>query len=114
MTRTPDPRRQFRFAWRSTRQVARDVDAELAFHLARRVEELTSRGLSAEEARGEAAARFVNLEFTREYCRAEDDRRERETRHTTMIDELKQDLIDACEHSGRHQGSRWSRCSRWR
>src|SRR5690349_19678631 len=95
MTRTPDPPREFRFAWRSRRQVARDIDAELAFHLARRVEELMARGLSADEARREAASRFGNLEFTREYCRAEDDRRERETRHTTMIDELKQDLIYA-------------------
>src|SRR5678815_569433 len=94
MTRTPDPR-AFRFASRSSRQVARDVDAELAFHLARRVEELIARGLSADDARREAAARFGNLEFTRQYCRDEDDRRERETRHTTMIDELKQDLIYA-------------------
>src|SRR4029453_4070090 len=94
MTRTPDPR-EFRFASRSRRQVARDVDAELAFHLARRVEELTAHGLSADEARREAAARFGNLEFTREYCRDEDVRRERETRHTTMIDELTQDLIYA-------------------
>jgi putative ABC transport system permease protein len=95
MAPTPDPARGFRFAWRSKRQVARDVDAELAFHLARRVEELMSRGLPADEARREAASRFGNLEFTREYCRAEDDRRERETRHTTMIDELKQDLFYA-------------------
>jgi len=93
MSRTPRRRHEFRFAWRSKRQVARDVDAELAFHLARRVEELMARGLSADEARREAAARFGNIEFTREYCRAEDVRRERGTRHTTMIDELKQDLI---------------------
>ena len=81
--------------WRSTRQVTRDVDAELAFHLARRIDELMARGLSAEDARREAAARFGNLEFTRQYCRDEDVRRERETRHTTMIDELMQDLIYA-------------------
>jgi putative ABC transport system permease protein len=85
-------RRQFRFTWLNKRQVARDVDAELAFHLARRVEELMERGLSSEEARREAASRFGNLEYTRQYCRDEDVRRERETRHTTMIDELKQDL----------------------
>jgi predicted permease len=73
--------------------VASDVDAELAFHLARRVEELMERGLSPEEARREAASRFGNLEYTRQYCRDEDVRRERETRQTTMIDELKQDLV---------------------
>jgi predicted permease len=93
MTRGPAPKREFRFAWRSKHQVATDVDAELAFHLARRVDELVARGLSLDDARREAAARFGNLESTRQYCRDEDVRRERETRHTTMIDELKQDLI---------------------
>jgi predicted permease len=92
MSNTPGRRREFRFAWRSKRQVANDVDAELAFHLARRVDELVAKGLSADEARREAAARFGNIEFTRQYCRDEDARRERETRHTTMIDELTQDL----------------------
>src|ERR1043165_7155865 len=89
------PRREFRFAWRSKRQVVRDVDAELAFHLARRIDELIASGLSPEDARREAATRFGNLEFTRQYCRDEDVRRERDTRHTTMMDELKQDLIYA-------------------
>src|SRR5688500_9892642 len=92
---TPGPQREFRFTWLSKRQVARDVDAELAFHLARRVDELIERGLSPEDARREAAERFGNLEFTRQYCRDEDVRRERETRHTTMIDELKHDLVYA-------------------
>ena len=95
MSDRPGARRQFRFAWRSKRQVASDVDAELAFHMARRIEELMERGLSAEDARREAAERFGNLEYTRQYCRDEDVRRERETRHTTMIDELKQDLFYA-------------------
>jgi predicted permease len=95
MSDRPGARRQFRFAWRNKRQVATDVDAELAFHLARRIEELMERGLSADEARREAATRFGNLEYTRQYCRDEDVRRERETRHTTMIDELKQDLVYA-------------------
>jgi predicted permease len=71
------------------------VDAELAFHLARRVEELMANGLSADDARREAELRFGNLEFTRQYCRDEDVRRERTTRHSTMLDELRQDLIYA-------------------
>jgi predicted permease len=95
MSDTPGPARQFRFSWLSKRQVASDVDAELAFHLARRVDELIERGLSPEEARREAATRFGNLEFTRQYCRDEDVRRERETRKTTMLEELKQDLFYA-------------------
>ena len=71
------------------------MDAELAFHLARRIDELMAAGLSPEDARREAARRFGNLEFTRQYCRDEDVRRERATRHTTMFDELRQDLIYA-------------------
>ena len=81
--------------WRSTRRVTDEVDAELAFHIARRVDELIAQGLSPAEAQREAAQRFGNLEFTRQYCRDEDVRREREQRHTTMIDELKQDLLYA-------------------
>ena len=95
MSGRPKARRQFRFAWRTQRQVASDVDAELAFHLARRIDELMEAGLSAEDARREAGERFGNLEYTRRYCRDEDVRREREARHSTMIDELKQDLVDA-------------------
>jgi len=95
MPRGPGARREFRFAWRSQRQVASDVDDELAFHLARKTEELVAQGLSAADARREAEQRFGNLEYTRRYCRDEDVRREREARHTTMIDELKQDLVYA-------------------
>jgi len=95
MSGTPRGHREFRFAWRTQRQVTNDVDAELAFHLARRIEELTEAGLSPEDARRAAAERFGNLEYTRRYCRDEDVRRERETRHTTMIDELKHDLMYA-------------------
>jgi hypothetical protein len=95
MSDHPGARRQFRFAWRNKRQVASDVDAELAFHLARRVEELMERAFSTDDAHREAAARFGNLEYTRQYCRDEDVRRERETRHTTMLEELRQDLVYA-------------------
>ena len=95
MADTPHPHREFQLPWRNKRQVASDVDAELAFHIARRTEELVAQGYSADDARREAAERFGNLEYTRQYCRDEDVRRERETRHTTMIDELKQDLIYA-------------------
>ncbi|HEU4563676.1 MAG TPA: permease prefix domain 1-containing protein, partial [Gemmatimonadaceae bacterium] len=92
MTRPRGTRRAFRFPWRTTRQVAEEVDAELAFHLERRTEELMAAGLAPDDARREAAARFGDLEFTRRYCRGEDVRRERESRHMTMLHELRQDL----------------------
>ena len=82
MSDHPGARRQFRFAWRNKRQVASDVDAELAFHLARRVDELMERGLSADDAHREAAARFGNLEYTRQYCRDEDRIHKRSRFHT--------------------------------
>jgi len=91
----PGTRREFRFPWRSKRQVANDVDAELAFHLARKEEELMAAGLAAADARREAARRFGDLEYTRRYCRDEDVRRERESRHMTTMQELKQDLVYA-------------------
>ena len=88
-------RREFSFAWRTKRQVANDVDDELAFHLARKTEALVAKGYSPDDARREAERQFGNLEYTKQYCRDEDVRRERESRHTTMIDELKQDFIYA-------------------
>jgi hypothetical protein len=72
----PTPPRELHLPSRSKRRVASDVDAELAFHIARRTEELIEQGLSADEARREAAARFGNLEYTKQYCRDEDVRRE--------------------------------------
>jgi predicted permease len=95
MPRAPSPRHEFRFPWLTRRQVAADVDAELAFHLARKAEELMAAGLAADEARREAAQRFGDLEYTKRYCRDEDVRRERETRQMTIVQELKQDLAYA-------------------
>jgi len=88
-------RSQFRFPWRTRRQVTEDVDAELAFHLARKAEELVATGLAADDARREAERRFGDLEFTRRYCRDEDVRRERGTRHMTKLHEFRQDLVYA-------------------
>ena len=95
MSELPGGRREFRFAWRTKRQVTNDVDDELAFHLARKTEALIAMGFSPDDARREAERQFGNLEFTRQYCRDEDVRRERESRHTTMIDELRQDFVYA-------------------
>jgi predicted permease len=84
--------RFFRFPWRSRRQVALDVDGELRFHLDQMAADLQAAGLSETDARLEAARRFGDLAFTRDYCRAEDLRRERGRRHMTMLDELWLDL----------------------
>ncbi len=95
MSDLPGRRREFRFAWRTKRQVASEIDDELAFHLARKTEALIANGYAPADARHEAERQFGNLEYTRRYCRDEDVRREREARQTTMIDELKQDFVYA-------------------
>src|SRR5215210_3381871 len=84
-----------RFPWRTRRQFTDDVEDELAFHLARKAEELEARGMTADAARAEARKQFGNLEFTKTYCRDEDLRRERESRTSTMIQELRQDFTYA-------------------
>lgn len=47
---------------------ARDVDDEFAFHLEKRIEALVATGLSLEEARAQALAKFGDLERGRRAC----------------------------------------------
>ena len=88
----PDARRLFRLPWRSRRRVLDDIDDELTFHLEHVAAELRAAGWPDTDAKLEAIRRFGDLEFTRDYCRAEDLRREQEKRRMTLIDELRQDL----------------------
>jgi predicted permease len=89
----PDgPGRFFRLPWRTGTQVASEVDDELRFHLEMVTARLVAGGLSEAEARAEAIRQFGDLRFTRQYCRAEGQRREREKRRMTILDELRQDL----------------------
>ena len=89
---TPGGRRLFRWPWRSRRQVAADLDDELQFHIDHMAADLRAAGWSDADARHEAIRRFGDLELTRNYCRAEDLRREKERRRMTFLDELRQDL----------------------
>jgi hypothetical protein len=85
-------RRSFRLPWRSRRQIARDVDAELAFHLDMRARELAAAGLPIDEARRRARDEFGDVAFTRAYCRDLDERSERVTRLTDHVGEWRQDV----------------------
>ena len=80
------------FPWRSRTEIARDVDAELAFHLEMRVNELVAGGLAADEARRRAQEEFGDIEFTRKYCRRVDERTDRETRTADRLGEWRQDV----------------------
>jgi predicted permease len=90
--RPPGSRPLFRFPWRSRRQLASDVDEELRLHLDETSAALRAAGWSEADARVEAERRFGDLDYTRNYCRAEDLRREREKRRVTILEELRQDL----------------------
>jgi predicted permease len=72
--------------------VARELEDELRFHIDQAAAELEAAGWTAGEARAEAVRRFGDLEYTRKYCRVQDERREQETRRMTTFDELRQDL----------------------
>ena len=88
-------KRFFRLPWRSRATIARDVDAELAFHFEMRIAELRARGLDDDAARRQADAEFGDLEFTRAYCQREDATAAREERRADRIAEWRQDIVYA-------------------
>ncbi|MFI5227665.1 MAG: ABC transporter permease, partial [Gemmatimonadales bacterium] len=91
----PNPRRFFQFPWRSRSTIARDVDAELSFHFDMRIAELRARGLSDAAARRQAGVEFGDLEFTRLYCRRQDETAARDERRADRVAEWRQDAIYA-------------------
>ncbi|MFN2566452.1 MAG: ADOP family duplicated permease [Gemmatimonadaceae bacterium] len=88
MSRDPDPRRYRRFFGADPR---RDVDEELAFHVAMRVEEFKRGGMTAEEAEEAAMKRFGDLSHVRDECHELGRRRAARRRRAVRIDALRQD-----------------------
>jgi predicted permease len=97
-------RRTFRFPWRSRRQIARDLDAELAFHLEMRVRDLVAAGVPPREAERRAREEFGDLDFTRAYCLTMDERTDRAARLTDRFDGWRQDLHYAARTLRRSPG----------
>ncbi len=83
--------RFFRFPWRSADRNRRELDEELAFHLAERARELEVSGLPAPEAASRARREFGDLDGTRRYCLDEDRRAERGVRWSTLLAEAVHD-----------------------
>ncbi len=75
--------RYFRFPWRTARQIHREVDEELGYHLDLRTEELVRGGLTTDAARREALRQFGDLEGTRRSLKAQG--RHGETRRRTVM-----------------------------
>src|SRR4051812_35867558 len=86
----PDIRRVFRLGL--FRRAAAAVDEEFAFHLDMRTSELVSQGWEHEAARAEARRQFGDVDEARTFCKRTDERRERQTMRTELLDGLAQDV----------------------
>ena len=88
-------RRIFRLPFARPRDVARDVDDEIAFHIAMREERLRATGVPTDDAARLAYDRFGNIASIREECVYESTHVARRTRLSMWIDELRRDITVA-------------------
>ncbi|HEX6536424.1 MAG TPA: ABC transporter permease [Gemmatimonadaceae bacterium] len=103
MPRDDRPIRSFRLDVGGGR-VARDVDEEIAFHLAMRVEKLIAAGWSPAAARAEALRQFGDLPAVRAECLTTDHERERAMRRASYMDDLRRDAAYALRTLRRNKG----------
>ena len=85
-------RKLFRLPWRTSRQIDRDVDEELRFHLDMRVDALIATGLSPGVARAQALKEFGDLDDARRYIEAVDHDIEAAQRRSDIMRDLLQDI----------------------
>ena len=85
-------KRLFRFATRTREEIGVDIDDEVAFHMAMRVEALEREGLSADEARAQAAREFGDRSRHAVACAAIDLGAERQSRVRRLLDDGVQDM----------------------
>lgn len=81
--------------------VREEVFQELEFHIEMRARELVSKGMSAEEARALAIARFGDIRDVDAKCQRIARGRDRDMRIVEWLDELKQDLVFAARQMRR-------------
>ena len=96
--------RPFSYLRRKRHELQAEVDEEFRVHLEMRADELKSRGMSAEAARREALRQFGDLEYTRRYCRDQDERREAGMRWNLVMDELGADFRYGVRQIARNPG----------
>ena len=85
--------RFLRLPWRSPSRRRADLEDELRFYFDMRTRELMEQGLREQDARREAVREFGDLEYTKQYCLAEDAMGTREDRTTDIFAELRQDVV---------------------
>jgi predicted permease len=88
----PGIRRLFDLTLRRRDLARRDVDAEVAFHLELRIEQLVRRGLSADDARREAERRFGSIAVALPTLEEIAHRRDRRMTFRDWLDSLVQDI----------------------
>src|SRR6185437_9557761 len=88
--RVPAWRRYLRLTRENT---AGDVDDELAFHLQSTIDEYVAAGMSVDDARALARAKFGNLEQISQTLHTLSRQRERRMTRVDVIDSLKQDVV---------------------
>ncbi len=86
------------------RQIRREVDDELAFHLEMRTQRLIDGGLPRDAAEREALRQFGDVDGVRENCVTMDEARERGMGRAYMMQELKQDVAYALRSLKRNAG----------
>jgi predicted permease len=84
--------RFLRLPWRSSSRRRADLDDELRFYFDMRARELAEQGMNESDARREAVREFGDLEYTKQYCLAEDAMSVRDDRRTDVIGEVRQDV----------------------
>src|SRR5438128_1573122 len=97
-------RRVFRLSFLRASDVDRDVDEEIAFHLALRAARLQADGLSKEAAAHLAQQRFGNVREIRDECRRESLSLARTERIMLWFDEVQRDIHFAMRSLVRAKG----------
>jgi predicted permease len=87
------PRIQFRWPWRQSGEIGREVEEEVRFHLEMRAEELAARGMPREAARRQALEEFGDVERTRRSLGNTDRATEGTRRRRLLADEWWRDLV---------------------
>jgi predicted permease len=85
-------RREIRLPF-SRRRLTRDVDDEIAFHLATRVDRLVQSGLDPEAARREALEQFGDVDSVRQGMLDMSQQREVAARRSGILSDVRQDLL---------------------
>lgn len=104
MSWIPTGRRLFEWPRRSSSQIRRDVDDELAHHLELAADELVRCGWTREEARLEARRRFGDLDGARDAMIADDRRFERRRGWQSVVRSVREDLAFAVRSYARRPG----------